>query len=195
MPIAIGVLVLLAAIAVFVLTRLDLGDEAPRKATKRPAASTTTSTTTATTTTTVGRPVRYEVRPGDTLLGIARRFGVTTDAIVKANSIPNADRLTIGQVLLIPPRPVIRLVLTPRQVTAGGSVQLVLTGAQPAEKVTFRIDSPAGSFTGPPHTAAPDGKVTATYAPEAANPPGNYTVTAQGDRGTTASAILVVGAA
>ena len=135
------------------------------------------------------------MRSGDTLGGIARRFGVSTEAIVKANSLPNADKLTIGQTLLIPPKPVIRLVLAPKRVAAGGSVQLVLTGAQPTERVTFRIDSPAGSFTGPPHTAGPDGKVTATYAPPAANPPGNYAITAQGDRGTTASAILVVDAA
>ena len=188
-------LVLLVAAAVFVLTRLDLGDEARRSGTKRRAPSTTTSSTLATTTTTVGRPVRYEVRSGDTLLGIARRFGVTTDAIVKANSLPNADRLTIGQTLLIPPRPVVRLALSPPRVSPGGSVQLVLTGAQPAERVTFRIDSPAGSFVGPPHLAAADGRVTATYAPSAGNPAGNYTITAQGDHGTTASAILVVVAA
>ena len=184
-------LLLLIVVAGFGLTRLDLGAEAPRARTKAPA-STTTSSTLVTTTTTVGKPVHYQVRSGDTLLGIARRFGVTTDAIVKANSIANPDRLTIGQTLLVPPKPAVRLALTPRRVTAGGTVQLALTGAHAGEKVTFQIDSPAGSFTGPPHLAAADGKVVATYAPAAANPAGNYTITAHGDQGTTASAILVV---
>ncbi len=183
------------AVAGFVLTRLDLGDEAPRTGTKRSVSSTTTSTAPPTTTTTVGRAVRYQVRSGDTLLVIARRFGVSTDAIVKANTILDPDRLTIGQTLVIPPKPVVRLALDPERVVAGGSVQLVLTGAAPSEKVTFRIDSPAGSFTGPPHTASAEGRVTATYAPAAANPAGDYTITATGDQGTTTSAVLVVGAA
>ncbi|MCA1554988.1 MAG: LysM peptidoglycan-binding domain-containing protein, partial [Chloroflexi bacterium] len=44
----------------------------------------------------------YTVRNGDTLLGIAIRFGVDLDALMTANGLSNADRLKIGQVLRIP---------------------------------------------------------------------------------------------
>ncbi len=45
---------------------------------------------------------RYTVQPGDTLFGIARRFGITVQAIVQANALFNPDFLLIGQSLLIP---------------------------------------------------------------------------------------------
>jgi LysM repeat protein len=44
----------------------------------------------------------YRVRAGDTLLGIASRFGTTVAAITRANNIAHADSLSIGQVLVIP---------------------------------------------------------------------------------------------
>jgi LysM repeat protein len=46
---------------------------------------------------------RYVVQQGDTLSGIAERFGVTEDAIVRANKLPDRNRVDAGQVLLIPP--------------------------------------------------------------------------------------------
>lgn len=45
----------------------------------------------------------YTVRSGDTLMTIAREYGVTIDDIVQANSLTNPDRLDIGQELIIPP--------------------------------------------------------------------------------------------
>ena len=44
----------------------------------------------------------YIVQPGDTLYKIARRFGVTVDAIVKATNIANPSLIKPGQVLVIP---------------------------------------------------------------------------------------------
>jgi murein DD-endopeptidase MepM/ murein hydrolase activator NlpD len=43
----------------------------------------------------------YTVRPGDTLGGIAARFGVPADILIAANSLPDANRIAIGQVLRI----------------------------------------------------------------------------------------------
>jgi LysM repeat protein len=43
----------------------------------------------------------YEVRPGDTLWGIARRFGVSMDAIRRANDL-EGDAVRLGQILVIP---------------------------------------------------------------------------------------------
>jgi LysM repeat protein len=45
----------------------------------------------------------YTVQPGDTLFNIARRFGVTVQAIQDANNLANPNRLSIGQELIIPP--------------------------------------------------------------------------------------------
>jgi murein DD-endopeptidase MepM/ murein hydrolase activator NlpD len=47
----------------------------------------------------------YTVQRGDTLFGIARRFGTTLDALVRANRIANPNRLFVGQVLSLPGGP------------------------------------------------------------------------------------------
>lgn len=44
----------------------------------------------------------YYVVHGDWLNVIARRFGVTTHQIVQANGLPNANRIEVGQGLIIP---------------------------------------------------------------------------------------------
>ena len=45
---------------------------------------------------------KYTVADGDTLFEIAQLYGVTVDAIVVANHLPDATSLSIGQVLIIP---------------------------------------------------------------------------------------------
>jgi LysM repeat protein len=149
--------------------------------------------TQAPTSTTAG-PTAYQVQRGDTLTVIARRFGVPIETIAAANQLPNQDSLAEGQVLRIPPAPPVKLTVAPAATTAGRSVQLVLAGAKRSESVTFRIDSPAGSFTGPPHTAADDGTVSATYRTPLDASPGTYTVLASGNQGTTAQATFTVDA-
>jgi LysM repeat protein len=47
-------------------------------------------------------PATYTVARGDTLAGIARRFGLTPAALVAANSLANPDWIFAGQVLNIP---------------------------------------------------------------------------------------------
>jgi LysM repeat protein len=42
------------------------------------------------------------VRPGDTLIAIAARFGTTVKAIRVANNIDNPRLIRVGQVLVIP---------------------------------------------------------------------------------------------
>lgn len=53
----------------------------------------------------------YTVRSGDTLSAIAKRFGVSTSAIIKANKIRNPSRIVAGQRLWIPG---VRVAATPR---------------------------------------------------------------------------------
>ena len=164
-----------------------------RTAAKASSSSTTVPGNATTATTTAAEPISYTVKPGDSLSGIAHRFRVSADAILKANQLTNPDRLAEGQTLLIPPAVPVTLVVAPATVPPGGDAAITLTGALPAEKVTFRITTPSGAFTGPPHVATPDGKVTANYAPGAGDPTGTYTIVASGGLGTTAQATFVVG--
>jgi LysM repeat protein len=46
--------------------------------------------------------VTYTVAEGDTLYDIAELYGVTVEAIVAANHLPDAAAISIGQVLIIP---------------------------------------------------------------------------------------------
>ncbi|MDD5901550.1 MAG: N-acetylmuramoyl-L-alanine amidase [Lachnospiraceae bacterium] len=45
---------------------------------------------------------KYTVKKGDTLSSIAKKYGVTVDAIVKANKIKNKNLIRTGSVLVIP---------------------------------------------------------------------------------------------
>lgn len=47
--------------------------------------------------------VRYTIQPGDTIFGLARRFGTSRDDLVNANCLPNANNITAGQLLFVPP--------------------------------------------------------------------------------------------
>ncbi|MFZ1061274.1 MAG: LysM domain-containing protein, partial [Candidatus Rokuibacteriota bacterium] len=44
----------------------------------------------------------YHVKEGDTLSGIAKRFGVSLRALIDANGLQRPDALRLGQRLLIP---------------------------------------------------------------------------------------------
>lgn len=69
----------------------------PPTATPAPLTPLPTSTPTITPT-----PVFYTVQQGDNLLAIAKKYGVTAEAIQDANGILDPRRLQIGQELLIP---------------------------------------------------------------------------------------------
>lgn len=51
-------------------------------------------------------PVQYTVQWGDTVYSIARRYGVTVEAIVAANGLPSNYLIKVGQTLIIPGQPV-----------------------------------------------------------------------------------------
>jgi LysM repeat protein len=47
-------------------------------------------------------PQIHVVRQGDTLFGIARRYGVSVKEIIQANDMMNPDVITVGQAVVIP---------------------------------------------------------------------------------------------
>jgi beta-lactamase class A len=51
---------------------------------------------------TAGSGQQYTVKSGDTLWDIAQANGVSVDDLIQANSLSNADQLTLGQVLRLP---------------------------------------------------------------------------------------------
>ena len=186
--IALGILVVLIAGAVFELTRLGGGHERRQSDADSASVSSAAPTTTTIPPPTTRPQISYQVQRGESLTVIARRFGVSIDAIVAANDLADKDRVAEGQLLVVPPSPPVALVITPAATSTGHSVQLKLAGAQPSENVRFVVKSPTGSFTGPPHTAPQDGTVTTTYSVAVDAPAGTYAVTATGDRGTTVRA-------
>jgi murein DD-endopeptidase MepM/ murein hydrolase activator NlpD len=56
-----------------------------------------------------GPPTTYKTRRGDTLGSIARRFHTTVDALAAANDIANPNRIRVGQVLSLKPKPAPKL--------------------------------------------------------------------------------------
>lgn len=48
-------------------------------------------------------PTVYIVRPGDTLFGIARRYGITVDDIMSYNTLSNPNTIYPGQRLRLKP--------------------------------------------------------------------------------------------
>jgi LysM repeat protein len=69
----------------------------------RPTASPTpTPTPTPSPTASATGSKTYTVKSGDTLTGIASRFGTTSRILMDLNSITNANLIKIGQILKLP---------------------------------------------------------------------------------------------
>ena len=91
-----------AALAVFMVPALffSKGDQAVLAS---PTPSVAPSASLAPTATPAPTPLTYTVKPGDTLGGIAARYGMTQTQILQANpQIKDPNRIAIGQVIVIP---------------------------------------------------------------------------------------------
>ncbi len=97
-----------------------------------------------------GGPV-YIVAPDDTLTDIARRFGVSLEALINANSITNPSLLQPGQPLLIPGFEGVSGVLTTQEIAYGETLaSLSLRHGVPKETLIRlnRIVSPQRLYVG-----------------------------------------------
>lgn len=75
-------------------------------------------------------PVQHVIRPGETLAGIARRYGVDPDLILRANNIANPNLIYHGQTLNI---------WTPQTVDNGSNAAAAVD--TPAEAITAEPDN------------------------------------------------------
>jgi len=53
--------------------------------------------------TNIGDSIEYEIRPGETISEIAKKFGISQQTILQNNQISNSNKIKPGQVLKIPP--------------------------------------------------------------------------------------------
>jgi murein DD-endopeptidase MepM/ murein hydrolase activator NlpD len=93
----------------------------------------------------------YIVQPGDTLLGIASQFGITTQELIDANTIANPDIISVGTQLVIPGLTGIQGILTTTAIPLGENL-LSLMHEYQIERQTFirlnRLTSPAEIYAG-----------------------------------------------
>lgn len=92
-------------------------------------------------------PPTYTLRAGDTLFRIATQYGVSVDAIMRANNVTDPTRLHVGQVLLIPvgvaPEQVQPMVTAPPPVVANAIVPT-------ATRIPFEMGNITPVFGPPP---------------------------------------------
>jgi LysM repeat protein len=93
---------LLGVVGLVVVGLAGCGTTDPAAQERLPPIRTTIATTTTTSTTIPPGDIVYVVQPGDTVSGIADRFGVTVLAIVERNGLPSPDAIEAGQRLDIP---------------------------------------------------------------------------------------------
>ena len=110
----------------------------------------------------------HTIAGGESLYTIARRYEVTTQALVQANGLSSPDKIVVGQALIIPGRP--DLVRTPQtaaqpvvQVASATPVQTL--GAAPAPLGRPQAAAPQQVAVAPAATPAPVAAPVATPAP------------------------------
>ncbi len=91
------VISVVSCIIAVMLSRQDSGDSIPVATTVESTIPQTTTTTTV-----YQEPVLYTVEPGDSLFGIAERFGLNMAELMNINGITDPDRVDAGQVLKLP---------------------------------------------------------------------------------------------
>ncbi len=90
------------------------------------------------TTSTAAGPEWVIVNPGDTLYAIAARHGISIDALMRANNLPNPNFVYSGQRLLIPD-PLMVFPNQPAQANQPAQTNAPVAQAQPARVVYYTV--------------------------------------------------------
>ena len=83
--------------------------------------------------------VRYTVKSGDTVVSIAKKFSADTDEIRNYNGILEGEKLTVGEVVIIPDGEVARVVVTPAKKKSKATAKNPYRGGSGANLNTFFI--------------------------------------------------------
>jgi len=118
----------------------------------------------------------YTVQAGDTLVGIARRLGLTPQALAKANALDRPDKIVVGNVLRLPVTPPDTNQTAPAAAPPEPAQPSATPQAKPPAPVQTMSQSPSPTpvQTMPqaktPSLAQPPAKVDAKAAGKAATP-------------------------
>lgn len=112
----------------------------------------------------------YTIQAGDTLVGIAKRYGLTTDAVAKANALDKPHRLAVGNVLRLP-------VTQPEAESTPSSTATAANATGNAARTAERAETPAKAQAASPAPAAtPDQAAGPDETPAEANAPARLAV-------------------
>jgi murein DD-endopeptidase MepM/ murein hydrolase activator NlpD/phage tail protein X len=101
------------------------------------------------------RPTSHQVASGETMVGIARRYGVTRDQLARANSLQPTQSLRIGQSLRLPGvAPTATAQGRPLSVEPGATPTTPQRREQAQRAVAQAQSTPAGRHADPQPTAA-----------------------------------------
>lgn len=123
----------------------------------------------------------YEVQPGDTLSFIARRFGVSEQALVQANGLSNRHRISAGQVLRVAIDVSAETGVAPAVDTVASVVQSAPTADSEPEMTPTEVASVEAAEPASAREAEAIGPTLPTVAhPALAADPSDYTVSSDG---------------
>ncbi|AJP59985.2 peptidase [Pandoraea vervacti] len=108
----------------------------------------------------------YRVQSGDTLYGIARANNASTADLVRWNSLPDADKIEVGQVLRVVPPPGATNTPAPVASSGGSAATRPRPQAKPSKPAAKPAPAPAAPRTATnkiPMTWPATGKILANY--------------------------------